>query len=87
MFRCYSYTVIGEGINLRLLKLQLLKQSTKIQRTSTVYCRTVQHTDTNRDLTCSHTTTVLTAHRFILIDYFNNCNFSKHKLMCSLMMV
>ena len=30
---------------------------------------------------CSHTTTVLTTHRCILMDCFNNCNFSKHKLM------
>ena len=27
MFRCYSYTIIRERINLCLLKLQLLKQS------------------------------------------------------------
>ena len=32
MFRCYSYTIIRERINLRLLKLQLLKQSIKIHR-------------------------------------------------------
>ena len=32
MFRCYSYTVIRERINLCLLKLQLLKQSIKIHR-------------------------------------------------------
>ena len=44
MFRCYSYTVFRECINLYLLKLQLLK-------------------------------------------YFNNCNFSKHELVHSLMMV
>jgi hypothetical protein len=35
---------------------------------------------------CSHTTTVLTTYRCILIDYFNNCNFSKHELMRSPMM-
>jgi len=29
MFRCYSYTIIRERINLCLLKLQLLKQSIK----------------------------------------------------------
>jgi len=57
MFRCYSYTVIRERIDLCLLKLQLLKQST---------------------------TSVLTTHRCILMDYFNDCNFSKHKLMRSL---
>jgi len=50
MFRCYSYTIIRERINLCVLNLQLLKQS-------------------------------------IRIDYLNNCNFSKHKLMRSLMMV
>ena len=32
MFRCYSYTIIRERINSRLLKLQLLKQSIKIHR-------------------------------------------------------
>jgi len=32
MFRCYSYTIIRESINLCLLKLQLLKQSIKIHR-------------------------------------------------------
>jgi len=36
---------------------------------------------------CSHTTTVLTTYQCTLMDYFNNCNFSKHKLMLSLMMV
>ena len=32
MFRCYSYTIIRERINLCLLKLQLLKKSIKIHR-------------------------------------------------------
>jgi len=32
MFRCYSYTIIRERINLCLLKLQLLKQPIKIHR-------------------------------------------------------
>jgi len=32
MFRCYSYTIIRERINFSLLKLQLLKQSTKTRR-------------------------------------------------------
>jgi len=32
IFRCYSYTIIRERINLCLLKLQLLKQSVKIHR-------------------------------------------------------
>ena len=32
MFRCYSYTIIREGINLCLLKLQLLKWSIKTHR-------------------------------------------------------
>ena len=74
MFRCYSYTIIGERINLWLLKLQLLKQSIKIHQCgvnsvvvwlhtlgpywclyvalfgSRCYCRTVQHTDTNKEL-------------------------------------
>ena len=30
MFRCYSYTIIRERINLYLLKLQLIKWSIKI---------------------------------------------------------
>jgi len=32
MFRCYSYTIIRERINLCLLKLQLLKHYIKIHR-------------------------------------------------------
>ena len=32
---------------------------------------------------CSLTTTVLTTHRCVLMDYVNNCKFSKHKLMRS----
>ena len=32
MFRCYSYTIIRERINLCLLKLLLLKQSIKIHK-------------------------------------------------------
>ena len=32
MFRCYSYTIISERIDLCLLNLQLLKQSIKIYR-------------------------------------------------------
>ena len=36
---------------------------------------------------CSQTTTVLTIHRSILMDYFINCNLSKHELVRSLMMV
>ena len=32
MFRCYSYTIIRERINLCLLKLQLLRESNKIHR-------------------------------------------------------
>jgi hypothetical protein len=38
-------------------------------------------------LTTQHTTTVLTTHRCILMDYFNDYNFGKHELMRSLMMV
>ena len=66
MFRCYSYTIIRERINLCLLKLQSTAD-------------TVQHTDTKYGPnTFSHTTTVLTTHRCILMDYFNNCNFYSH---------
>ena len=36
---------------------------------------------------CSHTTNVSKAHRCILMGYLNNCNFSKHELMRSLMTV
>ena len=60
MFRCYSYTIIRERINLCLLKIQLLKLSIKIHRCvfNTVmvwlhilfYCRTVQHTDTSKNV-------------------------------------
>jgi len=32
MFRCYSYTIIRERIDLCFLKLPLLKQSIKIHR-------------------------------------------------------
>jgi len=39
MFRCDSYTIIRERINSFLL-----------QTLTNVYCRTVQHTDTNKDL-------------------------------------
>jgi len=35
----------------------------------------------------SHTTTALTTHRCLLMDYFIICNFSKYKSMRSLMMV
>ena len=77
MFRCYSYTIIKERINLCLLKLLLLKQSIKIHRcvVSTVvvwlhkvgpyWCLCVV-------LFGSHTTTVLTTNRCLLKDYFNN---------------
>jgi len=71
MFQCYSYTIFRERINLCLLKL---KNSTK-------------NTHQEGPNVCSHTTTVLTTHRCILMDCFNNCNFSKHKSMRSLMMV
>jgi len=41
MFRCYSYTIISDRINLCLLKLRLLTQST---------ADTAKPTDTNKDL-------------------------------------
>ena len=77
MFRCYSCTIIRERINLCLLKLQLLKQSIKIHRcvanTVVVWLR------------------ILGPYWCVLngsaVEYFNNCNFSKHKLMRSLMMM
>jgi len=81
MFQCYSYTIIRELITLCLLKLQFLKQSIKIYR-------------------CVVNTVVVWLHVLgpcwclyvvlfgsILMDYFNNRNFSKHKVMRSLMMV
>jgi len=77
MLRCYSYTIIRERINLCLQKLLLLNSPLL---PNSAY--------TNKDLIYgSHTTTVLTTHRCILLDHFRNCNFSKHKLMRSLMMV
>jgi hypothetical protein len=36
------------------------------------------HTST-RTYMCSHITTEVTTHQCILIDSFNNCNFSKHE--------
>jgi len=55
---------------------------------NSVYCRIVQQTYTNKDpIYANHTTTVLTTHRCILMDYFNNCNFSEHELIRSLMVV
>jgi len=99
MFLCYSYTIIRERINLCLLKLQLLKQSIKIHRcvvnTVVVWllilgpyrCLYVALFGRSGPKLCSHTTTILTTHQWILMDYyFNNCNFGKHELMCSLMM-
>ena len=77
MFRCYSYTIIRKHINSCLLKLQLLKQSIKIYR-------------------CVVNTVVVWLHILgpywwmcvlLLMDCFHNCNFSKHKLMRSLMVV
>ena len=81
MFRCYSYTVITERIILCLLKLQLLKQCIKIHR-------------------CAVNTVVVWLHMlgpywclYVALfgsrpmDCCNNCNFSKHKSMRSLMTV
>jgi len=82
MFRCYSYTIIREHINLCLLKLQLLKQSIKIHRcvVNTVvvwlhilgpYWCLLPNSTTYRHQygpnVCSHTTTILTTHSM----YFN----------------
>ena len=79
MFRCYSYTVIRERINLCLLKLQFLKQSIKIHRcaVNTVvgwlyvlgpyWCLYVA-------LYCSR-----------LTDCFNSCNFSVDAYIGSLL--
>jgi len=89
MFRCYSYTVIGERINLCLLKLQLLKQSIKIHQC--VVKSVVVWLHILGLYWCMYVallgSRVLTTHRCILMDYFKNCNFSKHKLMRSLMLV
>jgi len=81
MFRCYSYTFIMEHINLCLLKLQLLQQSVSPLPNSATYRHQYGPN------ICSHITTVLTAHRCILVDCCNSCNFSEHKLMRSLMKV
>ena len=50
------------------------------------YCWTLQHTGINKDPIYA-ATLPSTTHRCILMDYFNNCNFSKQKLIRSLMMV
>ena len=82
MFRCYSYTIIRERINLCLVKLQLLKQSIKIHRcvvnTVVVWLHILGP--------CWCLCVVLFGSSNFM-DYFNNCNFSKHKLMRSLKMV
>ena len=86
MFRCYSYTIIMERINLYLLKLQLLKQSIKIQRC--VVNMVVVWLHILGPYWCLYVVMFLfSTHRCILLDCFNNCNFGKHKLMRSLMMV
>ena len=86
MFRCYSYTIIRERINLCLQKLQLLKQSIRIHRyvENTVVVRL--HI-LGPHLCLYVVLFVCSTHRCILMDCFNNCNFSKHKLMRSLMTV
>jgi len=71
MFRCYSYTIIRERIDLCLLKLQLLKQSIKIHRCVV-----------NTVVVWLHTLGPSWCVFFVL--FFN---FSKHKLMRSLKMV
>ena len=73
MFQCYSYAIIRVGMIHYILKILLLQ-----------YLTTFIHYGPN---ICGHTTTVLTTHRCILMDCFINCNFSKHELMRSLMMV
>jgi len=86
MFRCYSYTVIREHINLCLLKLQFLKQSIKthrcVENTVVVWLHILgTHW-------CLYVVLfVFSTHRCILMDCFNNCNFRKLKLMRFLMMV
>ena len=50
------------------------------------HARTRTHAHTHTHI-CSNTITVLTTHRYILMDYFNNCNFNKNELMRSLMIV
>jgi len=71
MFRCYSYTIIRECINLCLLKLQLLKQSIKSQ-----WCV---------DNTVVVWLCLLGPYWCVFVVLF--FTFSKHKLMRSLMMV
>ena len=82
MHRCVVNTVV--------VWLHILGPYWCILYCSAVECATHTHTQTHQQIPayiCSHTTTVLTTHRCILVDLFNNCNFSKHKLMRSLMMV
>ena len=90
MFRC-SYTIIRERINSCLLKLQLLKQSIKMHgcvvNTMVVWLHILgPYWCLYVALFGSRLLPDSATHRCILMDYFNNCNFSKHELMRSLMM-
>jgi len=81
MFRCYSYTIIRERIDLCLLKLQLLKQSIKTHRC--VVNTVVVWLHILGPYWCLYV--ALFGSR--LTDCCKNCNCSKHKLMRSLMTV
>jgi len=99
MFRCYSYAIISERINLCLLKLQLLKQSIKIHRCVVHMVVVWLHSLTQSTAEqCNTNTPIRTQYmqpHHHLINHtpmyfngpFNNCNFSKNELMRSLMMV
>jgi len=70
MFRCYSYTIIRERINLCLLKLQLLKQSIKMLLRW--WCGCIYYV-----LICVcmlHCSAVVYCRTVQHADYFNNCN-------------
>jgi len=85
MFRCYSHTIIRERINLCLLKLQL-KYSIKMHRC--VVNTVVVWLHILGLYWCMYVALFGRGHTpTYLMDYFNNSNFSKHELMCSLMMV
>ena len=85
MFRCYSYTIIRECINLCLLKLHSLKLSIKIHRC--VVNTVVVWLHILGPYWCMCVALFGGSLLPNSAGCFNNCNFSKHKLKCSLMMV
>jgi len=92
MFRCYSYTIIRERINLCLLKLRLLKQAIKLHRYVVMWLHILRctwgllpnsATYTHQQRPTTYTSSRITTHKCKLIGYFNNCNLIKHE-QCAL---